>query len=128
MLIPRLAGFELTARFGLASRSHGMSQRSRKLFNLTFAQTILNECSRKYDSGQSRHGRRRGKSGQVGDASESGSKFRALAASLEAGAGAALDVIQASKPEPRIVRCEFSEHEWNAIKRCCRTTGASFGG
>jgi transposase len=30
--------------------------------------------------------------------------------------GAPLDVIQASKPEPRIMRCEFSEHEWTAIK------------
>lgn len=30
--------------------------------------------------------------------------------------GATVDVIQASKPEPRIMRCEFSEHEWTAIK------------
>jgi hypothetical protein len=30
--------------------------------------------------------------------------------------GATLDVIQGSKPEPRIKRCEFSEHEWCAIK------------
>jgi transposase len=30
--------------------------------------------------------------------------------------GAPLHVIQASKPEPRIIRCEFSEHEWTAIK------------
>jgi transposase len=28
----------------------------------------------------------------------------------------ALPVIQASKPEPRIMRYEFSEHEWTAIK------------
>ena len=30
--------------------------------------------------------------------------------------GAPLDVIQDSKPEPRIMRCEFSEHEWTVIK------------
>jgi len=36
--------------------------------------------------GQSLHGRPSGKFGHVGYASESGSKFRALAASLEAGA------------------------------------------
>jgi transposase len=30
--------------------------------------------------------------------------------------GATLDIIQASKPEPRIMRREFSEHEWTAIK------------
>ncbi len=30
--------------------------------------------------------------------------------------GATVDVIQASKPGPRIMRCEFSEHEWCAIK------------
>jgi hypothetical protein len=40
-------------------------------------------------------------------------KFRALAASLD---DATVDVIQASKPEPRIPCCEFSEHEWTAIK------------
>ena len=27
--------------------------------------------------------------------------------------GAPLDVIQASKPEPRIMRCEFSDYEWS---------------
>jgi len=36
--------------------------------------------------GQSLYGRPTGKSGHVGYASESGSKFRALAASVEAGA------------------------------------------
>jgi hypothetical protein len=29
--------------------------------------------------------------------------------------GATLEVIQASNPEPRIMRYEFSEHEWCAI-------------
>ena len=38
-------------------------------------------------------------------------------ASLQAGIdGAPPDVIQASKPEPRIMRCEFSEHAWPASK------------
>jgi transposase len=30
--------------------------------------------------------------------------------------GATADVIQASTPEPQIMRYEFSEHEWTAIK------------
>ena len=30
--------------------------------------------------------------------------------------GAAQDVIQAPKPEPRIMRYELSDHEWTAIK------------
>jgi len=33
---------------------------------------------------------------------------------------ASLHVIQTSKPEPRIIRGEFSEHEWTAIKPMLR--------
>jgi hypothetical protein len=41
--------------------------------------------------------------------------------------GAPLDVIQASKPEPRIMRYEFSEHESTAIKPMLLTSRAAFG-
>jgi hypothetical protein len=43
--------------------------------------------------------------------------------------GARLDVIQASNPEPRIVRCEFSEHAWTAIEPMLpNKPRAAFGG
>jgi hypothetical protein len=41
------------------------------------------------------------------------SRFRWRSAQNE---GSPLHAIQASRPEPRIIRCEFSEHEWTAIK------------
>jgi transposase len=68
--------------------------------------------------GHSRRGRASSKSGNVPYAAGSGSKFRALQdrdRPLRVG-GAARDVIQASKPEPRIMRYELSDYEWTAIK------------
>src|SRR5206468_11430373 len=41
--------------------------------------------------------------------------------------GAAVDVIQAPKLEPRIARYELSDYEWTAISRCRRTSRAAFG-
>jgi hypothetical protein len=43
--------------------------------------------------------------------------------------GAIVDVIQASKPEPRIMRCEFSEHERTTIKPMLpnKPRGVQFG-
>jgi hypothetical protein len=58
--------------------------------------------------GNSRPGRPASKSGYVRDAAESGSRFRALAAS-------ATDVIQAPKLEPRIMRYELSDYEWTVF-------------
>jgi transposase len=51
-------------------------------------------------------------------AAESGSKFRELAAPRRPLRvdGTAVDVIQAPKPEPRIMRYELSDYEWAAIK------------
>jgi hypothetical protein len=67
----------------------------------------------------SRPGRDSGKSGQVSYAAAgSGSEFRALAAALLVTRidGGARAVIQAPKPEPRIMRYELSDYEWTTIK------------
>jgi hypothetical protein len=38
----------------------------------------------------------------------------------------ARQVIQAPKPEPRIImRYELTDHEWGASNRCCRTSRAA---
>jgi hypothetical protein len=69
--------------------------------------------------GHSRPGRASSKSGQVRYAAESGSNFIALAAAPPraiAVDGAAADVIQSPKLEPRIMRYELSDYEWTAIK------------
>ena len=73
----------------------------------------VNVCSR-----QSLHRRPSDKSGHVGYAAESGSKFRALRLRYRPVRvdGAAREVIPASKPEPRIMRFELSDYEWTAIK------------
>ena len=48
--------------------------------------------------------------------------------------GAVRDVIQAPKPEPRIMRYELSDYEWTAIKpmlpnkpRCAKQSGLVYG-
>jgi len=66
--------------------------------------------------GQWLHERPSGKSGHFGYAPKAevnSERFRYRPVRVD---GATADVIQASKPEPRIMRCEFSEHEWTAIK------------
>jgi transposase len=68
--------------------------------------------------GHSRPGRARSRPGHVRCSAESESKFRGLAAPLRPCRvdDAAVGVIQAPKPEPRIMRCELSDYEWTAIK------------
>ena len=68
--------------------------------------------------GHSRPGRTSLKSGHVRYVAESGSKFRELADPREPLRvyGTAVDVIRASKPEPRTMRYELSDCEWAAIK------------
>jgi len=68
--------------------------------------------------GRSRLGRANSKPGHVGCALETGSKFRALAAPLRPCRvhDTAVGVIQAPKPEPRIMRYDHSDYEWTAIK------------
>jgi transposase len=70
------------------------------------------------DMGQSLHGQPSGKSGNVDYTAESGSKFRRLGLRYSPVQvdGPARDVIQAPKPEPRIMRYELSDYEWTAIK------------
>jgi hypothetical protein len=65
--------------------------------------------------GHSRPGRASSESGLVRYPPESGSNFRALAAPLRVD-GAAVDVIQSPKLEPRIMRHELSNSECTAIK------------
>ncbi len=60
---------------------------------------------------------------------ESGSKFRALAdrhrpSTVDV---ARVDVIQAPKLEPRIMRYELSDYEWTAIKPMLPNSRAAFG-
>jgi transposase len=66
----------------------------------------------------SRPGRASSKPGHVRCSAESGSKFRALAAPLRSCRvdDTAVGVIQAPKPEPRIMRYELSDYEWTAIR------------
>ena len=69
--------------------------------------------------GQSLHGRPSGKFGHVGYASESGSKFKALAASLRAVRidGATADVISSSETGAyKSYAIEFSDDERTAIR------------
>jgi hypothetical protein len=63
--------------------------------------------------GHSRPGRASSKSGQVRHAAESGNKLITLVARPWGVAvdGAARAVIQAPKPEPRIMRYELSDYE-----------------
>jgi hypothetical protein len=63
--------------------------------------------------GHSRPGRAGDKSGHVRYAAESGSQFRTLAATLRALRidDPAVGVIQALKPEPRIMRYELNDFE-----------------
>ena len=61
-------------------------------------------------SSHSRRSRAASKAGHVRYAAKSGIKFRALAAPRRT------DVIQAPKPEHRIMRDELSDFEWIAIK------------
>jgi hypothetical protein len=65
--------------------------------------------------GHSRPSRIDGRSAYVRYAAESGSisgcRDRRLPVDV-----AALDMIQSSKPEPRIMRYELSDYEWTAIK------------
>jgi hypothetical protein len=67
--------------------------------------------------GHSRPGRASSKSGHVRYAAESGSNSeheRDSDGALRVG-GAARDVIQVPKPEPRIMRYELSDYEWSVI-------------
>jgi transposase len=68
--------------------------------------------------GHSRPGRTSSKSGYFRYAAESGSKFGAFAAAQWAIAvdGAARDMIQGPKLEPRVMRYELRDYEWSAIK------------
>jgi hypothetical protein len=68
--------------------------------------------------GHSRPGRASSKFGHVRYATEGGSKFRGSAArhGLLRLDDVAVEVIQAPKLEPPIMRYELSDYEWTAIK------------
>src|SRR4030081_2543370 len=68
--------------------------------------------------GQSLQGRPSGKSDHVGYApkAEGNSELERVRDQLSRLDGSARDVIQAPKPEPRIMRYELSDYEWTAIK------------
>jgi hypothetical protein len=79
------------------------------------------------EKGHSRPGRIGSKSAHVRYCAESGSKFRHCHGPLRVD-GAARDVIQAAKPEPRIMRYEVRDYGWTAIKPMLPTSRAAFGG